>query len=387
MKMLTRIWTISKKEILQLTRDKVMFAIAFIAPFFLTLLFGFLYIQNSVLEVPVIVFDQDQTNLSRGIIRSFADSEKFKIVRTAENYREVKRAMDQESVYMGVIIPPHFKKDIKGGRSTEVALVLNGANLLIMNTVATAASQIIQTASAGVTLQVMQGYGIAPAKAYQAVTAVSFRTRVWYNPTLSYLSFMLLGLIGTVLQQITLLGVALSFAKERESGVWQNLCLSDLKWGEMIAGKFLVYFTIFMIDAILMYAVGIYGFGIPFRGAAGALLISMVLFMIVLTSLGMAVSILAPSVPQAIEISMLIAVPSFLISGFTWPTMSMPWFLQILSNLLPLTHFLAAVRSVVLLGNGLEVILPKLFILGIFAGVCFPLAAYGVKRKLTKGDW
>lgn len=380
-----RIWAVIRKELLVLTRDKIMMMVVFVAPLALMLLCGFLYIQHSVKAIPIVILDQDQSEISRMIVRAFQDSEKFTMVKTADSFAELEQDLASERAYVGVAIPPDVSANVKQGRNSQVGIILNGSNLLIMNTAANAANQVIQTLSAGITIKIMQGAGISEAKAYQAVTALAFRTRVWYNPTTSYVTFMLLGLMGTVLQQVTLLGVALSFVKEREDHTWKQLMGSRLRWWELVAGKFIVYFTLYTANALVMFSLGIHYFGIPMRGDAGLLLVALFVFIVALIGIGMAISILAPSTSQAIEISMLMAVPSFLISGYTWPSMSMPVPIQFLSNLLPLTHFLKVARSVVLMGNGWELVWPGLGILSLFALIGLPLVMVVAKHRMIRG--
>jgi ABC-2 type transport system permease protein len=383
MKKLQRIWAVMEKELIQLTRNNVMAMITFVGAISLTVLFGYLYIQQKVTDLPVVIFDRDQTELSRTIIRSFADSEKFKILPLVNSFTAVEQAIKTEHAFLGVVIPPNLQKDIKAGRSTEVGVITNGTNILIMNTVATAANTVISTISAKITMQVMEGGGILQRKAYQALKALSFRSRTWYNPTNSYLLFMLVGLIGVMLQQVTLLAVALSFSKEREEGTWQLLRTSGLSWSEFIWGKFLIYFIIFFLNAVIMYLLGFVWFGVPLRGDALLVLALTVLFLVVLIAIGMAVSITANSTTQAIEISMMIAVPSFLLSGYTWPYLSMPPAVQVLSKLLPLTHFLEAFKSIALLGNGWDVVAVKFGYLSLFALVGLPLSIILLKRGMA----
>lgn len=382
---LSRISAVMQKEMLHIFRDNIAFMIAFLAPILLGALVSFLYVEQKVTGIPVAVYDQDQSETSRLIIRSFADSERFKITRVCNSYAEVEHLLQSEKVQMGIMIPPHLQKDIKAGVSSEVGLVFNSTNLLTMNTLANAASAVVQTISAGITMKVMQGYGVAPQKAYQAVTALNFRTRYWYNPTLSYLVFMVLGLFGTVLQQVTFLGVALSFSREKENGTWRQLACSKLRAAEIIGGKLSVYFIIYSINALILYGAGFSYFGLPMRGNVFLFLGTVLLFIFVLLAMGMAISIVAASTPQAIEISMLIAVPSFLISGWTWPLASMPWPLQFLSRLLPLSYFLEAIRRIAFLGAGLEVVWPEILVLFLMAAVCIPLTGFVLNRQLT-GD-
>ncbi len=377
------IFAVMQKEITHIFRDKILLMIALVAPFALMFLCGFLYIEGKVTALPAIVFDQDQSEMSRMIIRSFADSERFQIKTMAGSYPEVEKALQNETAYLAVVIPPDLQQNVKSGRAAEVGLIMNAGNLVVLNTAANAANQIIQTISAGITMRVMQGNGISKAQAYQAVTALSFRTRNWYNPTTSYLVFMLLGLIGTIIQQVTFLGVALSFVREKEQRTWRQLIFSKLTWTEVMGGKLLVYLIIYTFDILASFGLAFGFFGLPMRGSAWLLILTSILFILVLLALGMTISILAASAAQAIEISMLIAVPSFLISGYTWPYLSMPAPIQFLSRILPLSHYLEAVKAIVYMDAGWEVIWPKLAILALFAIIFLPLTAVALNRKLT----
>lgn len=382
MKKIYRIWAVMKKEILHILRDKVVFMIAFIAPLFLSTFFGFVYINEKVTEIPIVIFDEDKSDISRMIIRAFQDSERLKTVKIAESYSEVESLMDRQEVQMAVLIPPHLKRDLKTGVPSQVAVILNGTNILIMNTASSAASQITQTLAAGVTIKIMEGSGTVKQKAYNSLTALSFKARVWYNQTASYLQFMLLGLIGTILQQLALLAIALSFSKERETGTWKNLMFSNLTGFEIIIGKFLVYFLIFTMNGFILYTVASRVFGITPVGDMRLIAGTIVLFVIAILVVGMALSSVIKSQVQAIEISMILAVPSFILSGYTWPAMSMPPAIQAVSNVFPLTHFLTAVKLEYLMGQGFDVVYPHLYPLALFIVIALPITAVSVNKRL-----
>ena len=152
-----------------------------------------------------------------------------------------------------------------------------------------------------------------------------------------------------------------------------------------MAGKLFVYFIIYCIDALALFGVGFGCFGLPMRGNALLFIITVMLFIFVLLAMGMAISIITRSASQAIEVSMLIAVPSFLISGWTWPWISMPWPIQMIAKILPLTHFLEAIRRIAYLGAGFDVVWPKLLILFLFAIVCLPVTAIILNKKIVTG--
>lgn len=370
-----------QKEILHILRDKGMFSIVLVAPFFMTLIVSSIYIKHKVTEIPIVVYDQDKTDISRMIIRAFEDSERLKIVKNIENYDEMKMMLDSQKAHMAVVIPPNLKKNIKSGRSADVGIIMDGSNILITNTIANASSQIIQTLSGGITVKVIEGYGVSPKKAYESVTALNFRTRTWYNPTTSYLVFMILGLIGTIIQQTIFLGTAISIIKERERGSWNMLIVSGVKWYELMIGKFLTYYIVFTFDIIILYYIALNMLPIPMNGNISLVILTLLIFTAAIVFLGIVFSLFCKNSIQGIQNAMIIAVPSFMLSGFTWPIMAMPEFVQKLSHMLPLTYFLNAIKMETIIGAKYEYVSSDIKALLLFMVIGGVIAAFAMKSK------
>ena len=385
MKALRRIWAVMKKETFHITRDTVVLMVCFIAPLFLTILMGAVYVEQKVTNIPIVIYDGDQSDLSRMIINGFNDSERLKVVKYANSYDELKEEIDSQRADMGIVIPADLKKNVKSGKSAEVGVIYNGTNTLVMSTAGTAANQVVATISAGVNMKIMQGTGISSKKALNAVQAISFKSRTWYNPTASYGPFMLMGILGTTLQQLAFLAVALSFSRERESGAWRNLIFSKLKSKEIITAKFLLYFVIFFIDAIIMFSLAINVFQVPQIGSLALIGLLFTVFLSSVLMIGICLSAIIKSQVQAIEISMIIAVPSFILSGYTWPAMAMPEIIQKISNALPLTHFLHAMKAVTYMNQGYDVIRDDVrFLIGLTL-LFVPINVFMVQRRMKKG--
>jgi ABC-2 type transport system permease protein len=379
-----KVWMIMQKELLHIFRDRILFSITVFAALVMTFLLGGIYIQGKVTHMPVVIFDQDQTNLSRTIVRGFEDSERFTLVRFVATYQEMNKTIEKEQAYMGIVIPPHLEEDIKNGKGAEVACIVNNCNLLVSSNMANNANAVIGTLCAGITMKVMEGYGINHTKAYRAVTALSFRSRLWYNPTNSYVVFMLLGLTATIFQQIIMLGVAISFAKEKEQETWRQLIFSDLTPGQLIWGKLLTYFLLYFVNALIICVVNVFYFKIPLRGSVGLFLLTSALFTIVILTFAMFMSVLSQNTAQAIQSMMLVAMPSLLVSGYTWPYQNLPLVLKGLSNVLPLTYFLRAEKAIALMGAGFDVVWPQLAILILMVMIMMPLTVFLVKRNMMR---
>ena len=128
--------------------------ICFLAPIFLTVLFGFVYINQKVTNIPIVIYDADKTDLSRTIISGFNDSERLEVIKYAETYDELKKEIEENRAQIGIIIPPNMKKTVKSGQSSEVGIIYNGTNTLIMSTAGTAANQVVGTISAGINIKI-----------------------------------------------------------------------------------------------------------------------------------------------------------------------------------------------------------------------------------------
>ena len=202
MKALKRIWAIFKKEAMHILRDKVIYSTAVTTPLMLTLLFGAIYYQGKVTQVPVVIYDADKSELSRMLINGFKDSERLNIYKYVESVEELTEEMDNQRAEAGIILPHNLKKNVKSGQSQEIPVILSGLNSMNMSTASAAINQVIATYSSGINVKVMAGNGISSKKGMQAVQSLSYKSRTWYNPSSSYEVYILLGLMGMILQQV-----------------------------------------------------------------------------------------------------------------------------------------------------------------------------------------
>ena len=383
MKALKRIWAIFKKEAMHILRDKVIYSTAVTTPLLLTLLFGAIYVQGKVTQVPTVIYDADKSELSRILVAGFRDSEKLNIYKYVESVEELREEMDSQRAEVGIILPQDLRKNVKSGQSQEIPVILSGLNSLNMSNASAAINQVISTYSAGINVKIMAGNGISSKKGMQAVQSLSYKSRTWYNPSTSYEMYMLLGLMGTLMQQVAFLAVSLSFSKERETGVWKNLIFSKIRSKELILGKFSIYFIIFFLDAIVMLTLGIELFKMPMLGNLSALLTLTATFIAAILMMGMFFSSLLKSQVQAMQLSMMIAVPSYILSGYTWPVFDMPILLQKLSSLLPLTHYLISMKAIMYMGQGFSAtVLSDLKYLSLIIVIFLPLNILLVERRI-----
>lgn len=362
--------------------NKTIRNILFIVPLLYLTLFGFLYGEKKVMHIPTVMVDADQTELSRELYRAFAADQTFTISSIVGTEEEAMKLVDQGDASVALIIPPDLEKNVKAGREAEVLTVIDGSNLMISNTAVRAASTVVKTVSAGATLKKLEAHGGWGEEGKNLYTGIDYRYRVLYNPTFSYMSFMVFGLAGTVLQQVLFLGVAISVTQQKEAGTWRDTMENNSFWA-ITASKLLPYFLAGTLNMFLGFTLLLKVFGIPYYGSTVHLMLVASAFNLAVLSIGYAISFFSKDQLQATQTAMLIAVPSFMLSGFTWPFMSMPTGVEAIGKSLPLTYFLHGVREILNKGHGLSAVTFDLLVL-CFMTVLGLFAAYVIYLVQTR---
>lgn len=333
--------------------NKTIVTVMFAVPVIYLTLFGFLYSEKKVTEIPTVVVDADQTELSRELSRAFDADQTFRVTHIVNTETQAMDLIDQGKAAVAVIIPDHLEMDVKAGRDASVLTVIDGSNMMISNTAVRAANTVTKTVSAGVTLKKLEAHGGWGEEGMKLYTGIDYRYRVLYNPTFSYMSFMVFGLAGTVMQQVLFLGIALSVTQQKEAGTWRETLAENSFWAIAIS-KLLPYFLVATFNLVLTFAILLKGFGIPYYGSTAHLLLIGTAFNLAVLAIGFAISFYSKDQLQATQAAMMIAVPSFMLSGYTWPLMSMPPVIAAIGKSLPLTYFLDGVREVLTKGHGLS---------------------------------
>lgn len=348
-------------------------------PVFYAALFGYLYINGRVTEIQTVVVDEDDTQLSRQIVQAFDANEIFNVTQQVRSEAEAEEMVRRGEAKAAVIIPAGFSSHIKHGDVLPVMTLIDGSNMMISNTATRAANEVVATYSAGVSMKKLQMQGLQDEQIAATFSAIPFRYRVLYNPTFNYSDFMVYGTVSTALQQVLLLGISMTITREKEAGTWERFAVWKYTPWKLAIAKSTPYFLIGMANIANALLVGVYGFHLPFNGTMTALLALSVTFTFAVLGLGYFASMFSKRSLDATQTTMLIAMPSFLISGFTWPVEVMPKSLVIAGRCIPLTYFLDGIRKVLVKGNGYDVIWRDVYILGLYGLITY-LAAFLLMR-------
>lgn len=333
------------KEFRQILRDPRLNRIIFATPVIQLLLFGYA-VSTDVYDTPVYVVDHDRTQASRGLVEAFTASGYFRVVGGSERPADLVRALDRGDAVVGLEVPRGFGRDLHAAGGAEVQMLLDGTN---SNTASVAGSY---------AERIVRRYG-ASVGSRSVPDLVDLRERAWFNPDLASRDYNVPAVIGAILMLVALLLTSLAVVREREIGTLEQLRVSPLTPGELLAGKTIPFGIIGLLDMMLVTVVAVLWFRIPFAGSPGLLLLASVLYLLATLGIGLSISTLASTQQEAFMVSFLVYMPAILLSGFMFPVSSMPQAFQWLTLLNPMRHFLEVVRGIFLKGVGLSALWPE----------------------------
>jgi ABC-2 type transport system permease protein len=372
--MSSRIFYVMYKEFIHIVRDPRTLAIMLLFPVMELILLGYA-VTTDVEHLPTVVLDQDLTPQSRDLIEAYRASNYFDITRYASSEEELGHLVDNGSFRAGLIIPAGYGHDLGKKGNAQVSFVIDGSDPTVATTAFSAAQTIAQAQSLELAEEIM---GLDP----ENLPGVSVHTRVWYNPDMKSVNFMIPGLIGLILQFLTTLFTALAIVREREQGTIEQLIVTPIKPPELILGKVAPYVAIAFFALAEILVIGVLWFGVPIHGSLTLLLAVSVLFLLTTLGIGIFISTIARSQQEAMFLSFFTLMPSIFLAGFFFPLEAMPQVLQLISYVIPLRYMLIIIRGIVLKGVGLRILAGEVIAIAIFGVFIFSIAARRFRKRL-----
>jgi ABC-2 type transport system permease protein len=365
-----RVFAIARKEFLHIIRDRRTLIAVLAMPLLQLFLFAYA-VSFDVKDIPTAVLDQDQSSFSRQYITTLQQSNYFKITQNLGATNEVDGVFARSEDVAVVILPPGFGDAVAAGRRAPVQVLIDGSE--------PNSAQLGQAYATG--LSRVYGFKVALDQAETKGSSMTgggltARTRVWYNPEGSSSAFLVPGLIVLLITITTVQQTANTLVSEKEHGTYEQLIVSPIRRIELMLGKVAPWAFIAAAQVVVISAIGLLVFQIPFRGSVLLFAVSSVLFVLCALGLGLVVSARSSSIESANQLAMMISfLPAFMLSGFIFPLSSIPGVLQFVSYLFPARYFMVVTRTIFLKGGGLEVLWPEVGALAIYAAVVLVLAS------------
>jgi ABC-2 type transport system permease protein len=353
------------KELRQAFRDPRLARILFVAPLIQLLVFGYA-VSTDVRDTSLFVVDQDGSAASRELVEAMTAGGYFRVTGGSPRPADLVRALDHGDAIAGLVVPAGFAADLEARRA-RVQLLVDGTN---SNTA---------TIAKGYAERIVAGFGLERLGAAGTV-ALDLRLRAWYNPDLASRNYNVPAVIGALLLLICQLLTALAVVREREIGTLDQLRVTPLTAGELLLGKSIPFGLVALADLVLVTALALVWFRVPFRGNPLVLLAGAALFIVCGLGLGLLISSISRTQQEAFLSAFLVFMPTMLLSGFMFPVASMPPIFRWLTLANPLRHFLEIVRGVFLRGAGAVDLAPHFGALVLLATLLMGLAAFRLGR-------
>lgn len=375
-----------KREFRLFWSNSVLRLLFFGAPILYGILLGYVYQKGKVTDLPILVIDKDQSATSRQLITMMEDNEVLHIYKVLPNEQNIDELMVAKDITAVVMIPEHFESQLLTKQNPEITTVVNTANILTANYTSGALQVVLGTYKAGVQMETLRKTGTPEAllmSQYEPFKTTFIKKN---NRATNYMYFLWPGVLITVLQQVMLLGLALSFASEFEQNTLGQLFAESKNTFVLLMVKVLPY--IIMSGIVwLLYGLFAWWFKVPVFHNVIALSFAALVFVMSVSFIGILVSILLPSQLKATEVLMVVATPAFMISGFTWPLSQMPVWIQYMTQVIPTTHFLPIFRILIIENGAEHLIAPylnKLMVITIIGFVASMIALYIKKESYLK---
>lgn len=352
---LRRITAIIRRELIDIRRDRRSLVLTLLYPISMLIMYGY-GIRYDVENVPLTILDRDETPESRELASELVHSGYFTLVRWARDDAEVERDLMRETSRAAVIIPPDFSASIRRGAPATVQALIDGSD---SNSA---------TIAQGYVLAMVNRYAATLTPGAAAMVPIEVRSRVWYNPELKSVNFIVPGIIAVIMMIVGAILTALSIVKEKERGTIEQILVSPIRPTEMIIGKLVPYVLIALVDLAIIITAGYLMFGVPIKGSLFQLTIFSLLYLISSLGVGVFVSTIADNMQTAMIAAIFLSLfPAILLSGFVFPLENMALPLRLLSYLFPGRYFVTALRGIYLKGIGITVMWPEALLLFGFA--------------------
>ncbi len=373
-----RVVAIAHKEALQIWRDPRSLAIALFLPFMQMALLGY-GVSLDVRHVPLCVFDQERSQLSRELIHRFTASGWFDAVHLVDSDNAVRKAIDSNVCRGVVIIPVDFSRVLNVKGQASVQAIFDGTDANTTNIATGYVNGIVAQASADFKQRWAADRGLVQTKIGQ----VDLRSRAWFNEGLDSRNFIIPGVVAIIMASVGAQLTSLTISREWERGTMEQLISTPVTAMEVMLGKLVPYFAIALADAVFCLLVAVYWFEVPFRGSLATLAVTTALFAVVVLGIGYLLSVRIRSQLGASQIALILTLlPTTMLSGYTFPIDQMPAAVRAVTFLVYARYYVSILRDVFLKGSPIEDLAAPVLALVIFTAAIGYLAATAFRKRL-----
>jgi len=358
------------KEFLAILRDPKSRFVLIGPPIIQTLVFGYAATYD-LNNVPFAIYNEDSSAASRELIAAFRGSPNFREAARITHNEQIKSLIDRKEVLLVLHIWPRFNRDLIQNESAQVQVIVDGRN----SNTAMIALNYVQSIITGFNRQ------WAKTHALNGPPAI-VKARAWFNPNLESRWFFVPGIIALLTLVVTMMVTALSVAREREQGTFDQLLVTPLTPVQILLGKAIPGIIIGFAEATIIIMITIFWFKIPLRGNILTLYAGLSLYLLSSVGAGLMISSLAVTMQQGLLGAFLFLMPSIILSGFTTPIANMPVWVQTLTRANPMRYFLVIIRGTFLEGASFSHLIHQFWPMLLIGVVCLTFAGWLFRHRM-----
>jgi ABC-2 type transport system permease protein len=354
------VWPMLWKELLQLRRDRLTFAMMTGIPAIQLIMFGYA-IQTEVRHLPTVVLDESQSQQSRALIDRMVNTGNFDLVGMVADRGALRAEIESGRARAAIVVPPDYARDLLRGRTARAQVIVDAADPMASSAALSGA------ALAG------QAEAVERMPTMRALP-LDVRVRPWYNPDLRSSTYIVPGIIGVLLSMTLVLITSMAIVRERERGTLEQLVVTPIARTSIMLGKLAPFLLIGYVQITVVLLLGRLVFHVPIRGSLFELYLLSFPFMVASLGVGLLLSTMVKTQAQAVQLGFFYMMPNILLSGFMFPRIAMPAPAQWIGAILPLTYYLDVLRGVLIKGVPFTQLLDEGLILSAFGVLLIALA-------------
>lgn len=361
--------SVARKEFLHIIRDPATLFFSLFVPVVELFMLGYA-IDTNVRHVPTIVFDQARTQESQQLIRSFENSQDFRVIGEAFTDAALSEAIISGRAHVGIKIPEDYSRQVLAGQTAQLLILVDGSQ----SSVAAEAVSVGNAIALRESLKQILGDRPLP---------VDMRPEILFNPDTRSANYFIPGLLVVMCQMMAVMLSANAIVREKEKGTLEQLFMTPVRATELILGKLTPYLfltlTEFCFITFLMWS----AFQVPIHGSFLTLLVIALPFIFGMLGLGLWISTRASTRDASMQLAMGTVIPSIFLSGYVFPVESMPTFFWYLAFAVPTTWMIDASRGVILRGAGWFELRQHFFVLCVMSVILVTMSASQFRKRLT----
>ncbi|GAA0179324.1 ABC transporter permease [Clostridium sediminicola] len=367
-----------KTQFSSIFKNRGLMILLFIGPIFLTLLFGGVYVNDYLEDIPTAILDEDGSSLSRMATDYFLKSQYFDIKNYPNSREELQELIDSGKAQLGIYIPTGFESDVTTYQSSQVLLIMDGSNNVVAGNAYAKAFEIGQTISAGIEMKLIQGKGVTPQIAENMTLIYNLRDRVLFDSKMTYMNYLMICFFAIFLQQMFLSSIGSMLIRNNEylaSGnvlsrilATSNVCMVGLVPASIVSMLILKYL-----------------FHIPMIGRVWIFVLLTITFLFAITGPALVIASLTQARVKYSQISFMLSVPVFISSGIAWPVEQMPKLVEwIVRALWPMINYAKIGQEVLIKGREFHTVIPSIMGMIIYGLVWLTIGVLLYIRAFSK---